>query len=137
MLIQFCQICVSTQQHIVPPSLTSHFLDHSNEDLSFAEDSSRLVFIWKVEFKWAVFPVVYGVPVSWCGVVSKTIGIAVRLAGRNGGLGIGVPNVPWHVRWSAGWWEVGGAAKGKGGNGGGTRQDRAGIEAELSLKRAE
>lgn len=63
-------------------SLTSHFLDHSKEDLSFAEDSSRLVFIWKVEFKWAVFPVVYGVPVSWCRVVSKTIGIIVRLAGR-------------------------------------------------------
>lgn len=97
MLIQFCQICVCMQQHIVPPSPTSHFLDHSNEELSFAEDSSRLVFIWKVEFKWAVFPVVYGVPVSWRRVVSKTIGIIVRLAGRNGGVGIGVPNVPWHV----------------------------------------
>lgn len=101
-LIQFCQICVCMHQHIVLLSLISHFLDYSNEDLSSTEDSSRLVFIWKVGFKWAVFLVVYGVPVSWCRVVSKTIGIIVRLAGRNEGVGIGVPNVPWHVWWRAG-----------------------------------
>lgn len=72
-------------------------------------------------------------PISWCGVVSKTIGIIVRLVGRNGRLGPGVPNVLWHVRKRAGFWEGGDAMKvgdweemavstaGQGGNGGGVQ----------------
>lgn len=47
------------------------------------------------------------VPVSWRKVVSKTAGTVMKLAGRSGGFDPVVPNVPWHVRWKAGWWEVG------------------------------
>lgn len=93
--------------------------------------------MWAVLLGFFFFPVVFRVPVSCCSVVSKTIGITVRLAGRKGGLGIEVPNVPWHVRWRAGWWEMVDAMKGWGGDGSGTRKDRAGMEAECSLKRTE
>lgn len=69
----------------------------------YNEDSPRLLFLFrKLSVSVQHFLFVYGMPVSWCVVVSKTIGIIVRLAGRNGRLGAGVPNVPWHVRWRAG-----------------------------------
>lgn len=42
-------------------------------------------------------------PVLWYKVVSKTIGIIVRLVGRNGGLGPRVPNMFWHVRVVGSW----------------------------------
>lgn len=38
------------------------------------------------------------VPVSWCKVVSKTAGTVTNVAGRNGGVEPGVPNVPWRMR---------------------------------------
>lgn len=102
-------------------SIISHFLDQPNEERSFDTDSPRLLFLFRklsvcgqccCFFFFSSFPVVLRVPVSCCSVVSKTIGITVRLAGRNGGLGTEVPNVPWHVRWRAGWWEMVDAMKG-------------------------
>lgn len=62
-------------------------------------------------------------PVSWCEVVSKTIGIILRLVGRNGRFGPEVPNMLWHVRWRAGYWEVGDTMKG---------EDREGMAASTA-----
>ena len=75
-----------------------------------------------------MFSVVYGVPVSWCVVVSKTIGIIVRLVGRNGRLGPGVPNVLWHVRWRVVLVGSGGRHEGRELGGDGSEHGRTGRE---------
>lgn len=114
------------------------FLDQSNGDLLYNEDCPCLLFLFrKLSVSVQHFLFAYGVPVSWCGVVSKTIGIIVRLAGRNGRLWC------WGAKcalacemegWVGG---SGGCHEGIGRGCGGARQDRAGIEAEWSLERAE
>lgn len=87
-------------------------------------------------------------PVSWCTVVSNTIGIIVRLVGRNERFGSRVPTVRWHVRWRAEKREVGDSMKvedrggmavsaaGQGGNRGGAESPACRLAAKLTVMSA-